>query len=224
LAHGSPNAHVLRDERSLSNTTVRPVRATTRDVKRLHDETLYCWSAFDEARNIDFNSYLWVQDGGNLIVDPLPLSDHDRAHLEALGGAAWIVITNSDHVRDAARLAELTGASIAGPLAEKDGFPIACSRWLTAGDHILGAEVLAMNGSKTPGELALIVEGSTLITGDLVRSHQAGRLHLLPKDKLSDPAAATASVAELAERDIEAVLVGDGWPIFRDGAARLREI
>jgi hypothetical protein len=31
-----------------------------------------------------------------------------------------------------------------------------------------------LNGSKTPGELALVLEKTTLITGDLVRAHQAG--------------------------------------------------
>jgi hypothetical protein len=82
-----------------------------------------------------------------------------------------------------------------------------------------------MNGSKTPGELALIIEGHTLVTGDLVRAHRAGSLMILPDPKLSDREAAMDSVRRLANIEgIEAVLVGDGWPIFRDGTARLREL
>jgi hypothetical protein len=46
----------------------------------------------------------------------------------------------------------------------------------------------------------------------------------LPDAKLADVEAARASVAELAERRPRAVLVGDGWPVFRDGAARLAEL
>ena len=48
---------------------------------------------------------------------------------------------------------------------------------------------------------------------------------MLPDPKLSDKTAAVASVRRLAELDgIEAVLVGDGWHIFRDGQARLRDL
>ena len=79
--------------------------------------------------------------------------------------------------------------------------------------------------AKTPGELALIVEGSTLITGDLVRAHEAGRLCLLPAAKLIDPDAARASVERLADLGtIDAVLTGDGWPVFRHGGEALREL
>jgi hypothetical protein len=46
----------------------------------------------------------------------------------------------------------------------------------------------------------------------------------LPEQKLADRAAAIASVARLAEHDVEAVLVGDGWPVFRDGSRALREL
>ena len=194
------------------------------DMKRLHEAHLWCWSRFDEARNIDFNSYVWVRPEGNVVVDPLPLCDHDRTHLETLGGARWIVITNSDHVRDAAHLAEWTGASLLGPAGERDSFPVPCERWLADGDDVAGAEVLAMSGSKTPGELALVIENTTLITGDLVRAHGGGALHLLPPDKLKDVTLAKASVARLAEREVTAVLVGDGWPVFRDGAALLRAL
>jgi hypothetical protein len=48
---------------------------------------------------------------------------------------------------------------------------------------------------------------------------------LLPEAKLADPAQAAASVRRLADiQTIEAVIVGDGWPVFRDGAARLRTL
>jgi hypothetical protein len=29
---------------------------------------------------------LWVRPGGNVAIDPLPLSPHDRKHLDTLGG------------------------------------------------------------------------------------------------------------------------------------------
>ncbi|MFT4975791.1 MAG: glyoxylase-like metal-dependent hydrolase (beta-lactamase superfamily II), partial [Myxococcota bacterium] len=160
-------------------------------MKRLHRDDLYCWSDFDEARNIDFNSVLWVRDGGNVVVDPMPLGWHDLQHLAELGGAAWIVVTNSDHTRAARALAAHTGAKIAGPAAERGTLDLDCDRWLEDGDTLVeGFVAMALEGSKTPGELALVIDGSTLITGDLVRAHRAGALMMLPEAKLTDPDAA----------------------------------
>lgn len=195
-------------------------------MKRLHRSDLYGWSVFNEERDIDFHSVLWVREGGNVAVDPLPMSEHDRRHLEGLGPLAWIVVTNSDHLRDTVALAARTGAAVAGPAGERDRLERSCDRWLDDGDQLVsGLDVLALAGSKTPGELALVLEGTTLITGDLVRAHAGGSLAALPAPKLSDRAAATASIRRLAAIDtIDAVLVGDGWPIFRGGGAALRDL
>jgi hypothetical protein len=80
-----------------------------------------------------------------------------------------------------------------------------------------------MHGSKTPGELALVLERTTLITGDLVRGHMGGKLNLLPDAKLTDRAQAIASVKRIVDEcpEIESVLVGDGWPTFHDGRRAL---
>ncbi len=195
-------------------------------MKLLHRPDLCCWSEFDKDRNIDFHSIAWIRPDGNILVDPLPLSEHDWAQLQSLGGAKWIVITNSDHIRASQEIAEKTGAQIAAPVGEKDTFPIPVQRWLGDGDIVVsGLSVLELHGSKTPGELAFLLEETTLITGDLVRAHQAGSLMLLPDGKLSDRSLAIASVKRLAQlSQIEAVLVGDGWQIFRDGHNYLQEL
>ena len=53
-------------------------------MKLLHRPDLFGWSRFDESRNLDFCSVAWVRPGGNVLIDPLAMSEHDRAHLEAL--------------------------------------------------------------------------------------------------------------------------------------------
>ncbi len=195
-------------------------------MKSLHRPDLYGWSTFNPARNIDFNGIAWVRPGGNVLVDPVALSNHDWNHLKSLGSVLWIVLTNSEHVRSAKEIADQTYAKIAGPVGEKDYFPIHCDRWLADGDEVVpGLQVLELHGSKTPGELALLLEETTLITGDLVRARKAGSLTILPDEKLLNRKAAVASVQRLAALpNIEAVLVGDGWPVFRDGGDRLQEL
>jgi len=84
---------------------------------------------------------------------------------------------------------------------------------------------MELQGSKTQGELALLLEETTLITGDLVRAPQAGSLQILPTEKLLHREHAIASVEMLAGlKQVEAVLVGDGWSVFRDGNVRLKEL
>ncbi len=195
-------------------------------MKALHRPGLYSWSAFDEARNVDFNGTAWAHPAGTVLFDPMPMSSHDLAHLLSLGPVAWVVITNSDHVRAASELVAITGARVAGPAAERDVLAEVCEAWLGEGDTLVpGLTTLAMEGSKTPGELALRIEDHTLVTGDLVRAHRAGSLMMLPDPKLTNRAEAIASVRRLAALEgTEAVLVGDGWPVVRDGQARLKEL
>jgi hypothetical protein len=202
-------------------------------MKALHRPDLFSWSIFDPERNVDFNGIAWIRAAGNILIDPVPLTEHDLEHLKSLGGASWIVITNSDHVRDADAIAQLTGARIAAPQAEQETFPLIHDasqekpiHWLRDGDELVpGLQTIELQGSKTPGELAFLLDGTTLITGDLIRAHQAGSLMILPDAKLLDQEAAIASVQRLAAiPTIEAVLVGDGWSVFRDGRDRLQEL
>ena len=195
-------------------------------MKQLHRKDLFGWSEFNQERNLDFHSVLCVRESGNVLIDPLPLSDHDLTHLQALGGASIIIITNSDHCRDAENIATQTRAKIVGPSGEQENFPIACDRWISDNEEIVpGLIAYQLEGSKTPGELALVLENSTLITGDLIRCHVAGELCLLPDAKLTDAALAQQSVTRLANlSSIDAVLTGDGWPIFKNGIDALTRL
>ena len=58
-------------------------------------------SVFSQERQIDFNGHLWVRDEGNVLIDPVPMTAADLEQFDQLGGAAWIVLTNRDHEREA---------------------------------------------------------------------------------------------------------------------------
>lgn len=195
-------------------------------MKALHKSGLYAWSRFDEDRNIDFNSVLWCRAEGNVLVDPLELSPHDRRHLRDLGDARDIIITNSDHVRAARQLASDSRARLWVPALEMHAFGDLQVNALSDGDQPFpGLHVLELHGSKTPGELALVIDGDTLVVGDLVRGQRAGQLNLLPDLKLSDKTAAIASLRRLAAlRSIDTVLVGDGWSVFQYGNRALNDL
>lgn len=194
-------------------------------MKSLHRQNLYGWSQFDAPRNMDFNTTLWVRPEGNVVFDPVPISEHDAEHLAELGGVAWILLTTSDHVRATRELAQRFGANVAGPAAERETFPMTCDAWVGDGDApVRGAQAVALAGSKTPGELTFVLEDHTLVTGDLIRAPRGGQLALLPEAKLQDASAARASVRRLLDRAaFDAVLVGDGWHAFRDARGLLED-
>ena len=154
------------------------------------------------------------------------MNEHDENHLDSLGGAAHLIITNSDHVRDSERILLFTGAKCWGPFAEKERFPFYCDDWLKDGDKpVSNIEVFCMEGSKTPGELAILIDKTTLVTGDIIRSHEGGSLCMLPDEKLQNRELAVNSIKKIAAvKSIEAVITGDGWPIFKNGHDALVEL
>jgi len=196
-------------------------------MKRLHRPDLFTWSAYQPQHRLDFNGFLWTRPGGNVLVDPLPLGPGDVEHLAELGGVAAIVLTNSAHLRGARELAAASGARLLGPRGEREGFPVRCDGWLADGDEpFAGLVVRELQGSKTPGELALVLEHTTAVFGDLVRSQAADALVLLPETKLRDTRQAVESVRRVRalHPGIAHVLVGDGWCAFHRGGELLDEL
>lgn len=81
-----------------------------------------------------------------------------------------------------------------GPKGEAEKFSLRCDPWPAEGDEVVpGLAVMEMHGSKTPGELAPVLEGATVTTGDLIRSRAAGSRCLLLADIVTDKQPALGS-------------------------------
>ena len=96
-------------------------------MKRVFDD-LYLWSVFNETRQLDFNGHLWVRPEGNVLVDPVAMIPSDLEHLERLGGAAWIALTNADHQREAAFFRQRTGAKVLAHALDADQLSVPVDR------------------------------------------------------------------------------------------------
>jgi uncharacterized cupin superfamily protein len=175
------------------------------------------WSVWQPDRNLFFNSFFIEGDSsdGNLIVDPLPLSDADAAEISGRGGARWIVITNRDHERDARAVALRFGAKLVASELDAPLLSGPVDRLLRDGDTIGGATVIALDGVKTPGEFALNFRAlRAVVVGDALWGTPAGALRLMPDEKLADAARATLSLRKIAAALPEHLLLGDGASIF----------
>jgi glyoxylase-like metal-dependent hydrolase (beta-lactamase superfamily II) len=184
------------------------------------------WSWLSEPHGYNFNGYLVHHPDGNLCIDPVepPADVLDRLAKE---GVARIIITNRNHVRRANLVRERTGAPVAihpadAAYARSQGATIDAE--LHAGDWVGPFVVLGVPG-KSPGEVALHdPRRRLLVVGDAVIGNPPGKLSLLRDKVLDDPPRLRASVAALAEVDVDVLLPGDGEPILRGAQARLREL
>jgi uncharacterized cupin superfamily protein len=181
------------------------------------------WSVWQPERGVFFNAHFISGSGqervsggesaSGLLVDPLALSAGDAAEIERSGGVCWIVVTNRDHEREAAAAAERFGAKIAASAPEAELLHVKVDRTLADGDLICGARVIALDGMKSPQEIALAWDAKrTVLVGDAIWGAPAGSLSLPPN--VGDPAAAVLSVRKLRARRPRHLLVGDGASVY----------
>lgn len=192
-------------------------------MKRLILKDMYSWSVFSEARQIDFNAHLWVRDEGNIVIDPVAISDADRTQFEELGGAKWIVITNRDHEREAASFQEWTNAEIIVHEADADLLDIKPARTISDGENIVpGLKAIHLQHGKSPGEIALyFTNKQALLFGDIVAGEPMGQLTLLADEKLEDAPKAAMQLRKVLPLNFNVVLVGDGHSLFKEGRQEL---
>ena len=185
-------------------------------MKQIVFEDMYCWSVFNDQRQIDFNGHLWVRREGNVLIDPVPMSENDLRQLDRLGGAALIVLTNADHEREAAFFRERTGADVVVHSEDADALSVPVDRMVEDGEEIVpGLECIHLRYGKSPGELALYwPERKLVLAGDLVVGAPLGRVSLLMDEKLADPPRAALELRKVLARPFEALLVGDGHSIM----------
>jgi len=176
------------------------------------------WSRWQADRNMHFNSYFVRGEDENLLVDPLPLDDAQAERIAAAGGAAWILVTNRDHERDASAAAARFGARIAASQPDAGEMSVPADHIVCDGEIVAGARIIALDGGKTAGEFALYFpEKQTAIVGDALWGDPAGSLRLPPDDKLQDPVLAAISLCKLRAVAPRHLLVGDGMPVFDRG-------
>lgn len=189
---------------------------------------LHMWSHWQPDRGMFFSSYLLADGRENVAFDPLPLDAAQQAQVAALGGVATILLSNRDHERDAARMRERFGARILAGAAEAGLFDLQVDGIFDCGppstpsarsrgpvEVVPGVSALALEGAKTPGEVAFYLPGcGAAVVGDALLGAPAGALSFLPDEKLADPQLLALSLRRLWGLLPDALLLCDGTPLF----------
>lgn len=188
-----------------------------------HD--LFCWSVFNERRQIDFNGHLWVREEGNVLIDPVPMISSDLEQLNDFGGAKYIVITNKDHERDTKAFRDRYRAEVVSHCDDASQIETVVDRTIVDGEQIVpGLQAVQLRYGKSDGEIALYFSNKhTIVAGDLLVGAPIGQFSLLMDSVLKDPPAAALELRKLLALDFDAIVVGDGHSVMYDARQRLLE-
>jgi glyoxylase-like metal-dependent hydrolase (beta-lactamase superfamily II) len=202
-------------------------------MKNTRLEGLQVWNEFQSERAIDFNGYVWHGPAGGLLIDPMPLEAEDIETIKSRGEVRWILVTSAEHMRASAELARAFGAQVLAVSQERERFGDAAEQvdhWFANHSELpdeLGAvvDIIELRGGKSPMEPALYLKPlKAIYFGDLVRSHVSGVLRLLPPEKLQDAQQVASSLTQLADLDVEAVLLGDGDSLYTGARQALNDL
>ncbi len=180
------------------------------------------WSWFSEDKQLDFNGHLLDVGEHRILVDPPPLPDADLVQLQAAGRVDYILLTNRDHQREAARYREALNARVYVPREDAEEMAVTFDKTFVDGELLPGGIwVIHLADQKSPGESALFLQQGrgVLLVGDALLGVPAGSVSLLPDAKYADPANARAGLRRLLKYDFDSLLVGDGASIMTGAKA-----
>jgi len=182
------------------------------------------WSVYNTEKGMNFNGWYVRAGDDTVVIDPPKPGDDVLQEMARDGPPAAVILTNKHHTRATETLRATFGCPVLVHESERELMDIPVDRTFRDGDVLpCGLKVHTVSHSKTPGESALLFDGSVkaLIVGDAVLGKPAGSLSLLPAPMIRDAGRAIDGLRRLAGVDFEALLLGDGEPILRGGREEL---
>ena len=174
---------------------------------------IWQWSWFSEEKQLDFNGLYLTVGEHRILVDPPPMTAEAVSTIRRGGGIDYIVVTNRDHAREAARYQAEFKCQLQVPEADAPQMELTPTKTFKDGELLPGGIwVIHVLDQKSPGESALFIQQGkgVLIVGDALIGAPAGSLRMLATEKYADPAKAKLGLRRLLKYTFDSILVGDG--------------
>ena len=184
------------------------------------------WHGYDPAVKADIYSTCLLSSDGMYLIDPIPLHREALDELVCSGGAAGIIVTNSNHHRGFAKFAEDLSVPV---FARGETFPDKTPRLfreVADGSKICDElRVIAIEGA-APGEIVLhyTSNGGTLIVGDALINFEPYGFTFLPDKYCSSEKEMRRSLRKLLDYKAERILFAHGTPILSGASNRLQRL
>ncbi len=178
---------------------------------------IWQWSWFSEEKQLDFNGLFLTVGDHKIMVDPPSMTAEASTFIRRNGPLDYIILTNRDHVREAAAVQAEFKCQLFVPEADAAQMDVKPSKTFKDGELLPGGIwVVHLRDQKSPGESALFLQQGkgVLIVGDALIGKPAGALSLLPAEKYADPGKAKEGLRRLLKYNFDSILVGDGASIL----------
>lgn len=186
---------------------------------------IWQWSWFSEEKQLDFNGLFLTVGEHKLLIDPPPMTGEASSVVLRNGPVDYIIVTNRDHAREAARYQGEFRCQLYMPEADASQMDLTPTKTFKDGELLPGGIwVIQLKDQKSPGESALFIQqgNGALIVGDALIGKPAGSISLLPAEKYGDVGKAREGLRRLLKYNFDSLLVGDGVSVLT-GAKQIVE-
>jgi glyoxylase-like metal-dependent hydrolase (beta-lactamase superfamily II) len=185
-------------------------------------DTLYHWSVYEPAVKCEIGCSALKLPSGWVVVDPVPLAAPAWKELLALAPLRAILLTNGNHVRDAAELRQQNAVPIVTAIdTRRDITELKADITLLPNELLYGVTAIALPGA-TPGETAFFSNTGVMLLGDAVINTSTERgLELLPDKYCSDAKQNRASLRNLLQFDFHTLTFAHGAPVTTHAKQKL---
>jgi glyoxylase-like metal-dependent hydrolase (beta-lactamase superfamily II) len=186
---------------------------------------IWQWSWFSDEKQLDFNGLFLHIGEHRIVIDPPPMTAEASTFIRRQGQLDYIIVTNRDHVREAATCQADFRCQLFVPEADAAQMNVTPTKTFKDGELLPGGVwAIHLKDQKSPGESALFIQQSKgiIIVGDALIGKPAGSLSLLPVEKYADAGKAREGLRRLLKYNFDVLLVGDGTSIL-SGAKQVVE-
>jgi glyoxylase-like metal-dependent hydrolase (beta-lactamase superfamily II) len=190
---------------------------------------IWQWSWFSEEKQLDFNGLFLTVGEHKILIDPPLMTGEASSLILRNGPVDYIIVTNRDHGREAAKYQNEFHCQLHVPEADAPQMEIKPTKTFKDGELLTGGIwAIQLIDQKSPGESALFIQQGkgVLIVGDALIGKPAGSVSLLPTEKYADVGKAREGLRRLLKYNFDSLLVGDGTSILtgaKPSVARLLE-
>jgi len=167
----------------------------------------------DDRIDFESDSYVVIENGRAVLIDPLPMSGRD---LKQLGPVEAICLTGSCHERSAWRYRRELKVLVYAPEGGVD-FEETPDRWYKAGDRLPGGLVAVHTPGPTESHYSFYLDrdGGAVFCADLLTNGGGEGLAFVPDEYQDEPARTRESVRHLLDLRFETLCPDHGDPIRR---------
>jgi glyoxylase-like metal-dependent hydrolase (beta-lactamase superfamily II) len=186
------------------------------------NDAVCVWSVYEPSVKCEIGCTALRTSSGWVVIDPVPLADAAWEELLAEAPLRAILITNGNHVRDAANLAKRHEVPIVtAPDTRRDIAELRPEVALLPGELLYGIRAIPIPGA-TAGETAFFSSTGVLVLGDAVINTSTERgLEFLPDKYCTDAKQNRESLRKLLALDFNILTLAHGAPVVDRAKAKL---